>query len=328
MCRVRALALGILVAGLGFFAAPAYATFHLEKVNEVMLASNAGDTHVQFVELLDKGGTEEQFTPVFAPYNLVVYDAAGNRLGAHMLDANGLRAAAGAGSPYLISTPEADAAFGVKGDEVLNVPLPPLAGQACFEANPSPSAFSCITWGTITKPVVTNSNGTGSAHGPVPPPGESDQRQADDTIVAAAPTPKAPNRSGSTSSSPAAAAFAGVTFPARTAHVDRRGRASVRVGCPAGAKGSCKGTLRLTAAKDGAALGHASFDIAAGRTATVSVKLTRTALARLKREKHLRARARATASDGSGASKRTGAALTLVRARARRAPASQPPSYY
>src|SRR5207249_8726611 len=104
-------AVGALVLSLAL-PASAHATFHLEKVNEVMLASGTGDAGIQFVELLDTGGTEEAFTPVFAPYKLVIYDGAGNKLGEHMLDPNGLRAAAGDGSPYLISTAAADMAFG------------------------------------------------------------------------------------------------------------------------------------------------------------------------------------------------------------------------
>src|SRR5438105_4292198 len=272
---------------MGAFATPAYATFHLEKVNEVMLASQTGDASVQFVELLDKGGTEEQFTPVFAPYKLVIYDGAGTKLGEHMLDPNGLRAAA-SGTPYLVSTAAADAAFGVKGDERLDVALPAAAGQACFEANPNPPAFSCITWGPITKPVPTNSNGTGSAHGPLPPPGQSDQRQADDSVVAAPPTPKAANR-GAAGTSPAPAAFAGVGFPSRTARVDRRGRALVRVSCPSGAKASCRGRLTLSDSKG--AVGAASFSIAAGTTRTVAVKLSKRARAQVARAGRMRVRA-------------------------------------
>src|SRR4051812_4791936 len=151
------------LAGMALLAVPAHATFHLEKVNEVMLASGAGDAGVQFVELLDRGGSEEAFTPVFAPYKLVVYDGAGNKLGEHGLSADGLRAAASGGREYLISTAAADAAFGVSGDERLELSLPRSAGQACFEANPDPHAFSCLTWGAITRPVPTNSMGTGSA---------------------------------------------------------------------------------------------------------------------------------------------------------------------
>jgi hypothetical protein len=94
----------VLLAGLALPVASAEATFHLEKVNEVMLASAGGDASVQLVELLDKGGSEEQFTPVFAPYKLVVYDGAGKQLGEQTLDPTGLRGAAASGAEYLIST--------------------------------------------------------------------------------------------------------------------------------------------------------------------------------------------------------------------------------
>ena len=39
-----------MLASLVFVVAPAQATFHLEKVSEVMLASSSGDVSVQFVE--------------------------------------------------------------------------------------------------------------------------------------------------------------------------------------------------------------------------------------------------------------------------------------
>src|SRR5437899_10517104 len=124
MRRIVTLAALTLVS-LGLLAGPALATFHLNMVNEVMLASGSGDASIQFVEFLDKGGgTEEQFTPVFAPYKLVVYDAAGNKLGEHTLSASGLRSATAAGREYLVSTAAADAAFGVTGDERLDVSLP------------------------------------------------------------------------------------------------------------------------------------------------------------------------------------------------------------
>jgi hypothetical protein len=231
----------LLLGAFGLLAESALATFHVNMVNEVMLASSGGDANVQFVEFLDKGGTEEQFTPVFAPYKLVVYDAAGNKLGEHTLNPTGLRAASAAGREYLVSTPAADSAFGVTGDEKLDVTLPLGAGQACFEANPNPPAFSCLTWGTITKAVPTNSMGTGSAHGPTPPNGQSDQRQPDGSVIAAAPTPKAPNSSTAgggtggmgTGGNMQNSTFAGVGFGARSASVDRSGRARVALSCPA-----------------------------------------------------------------------------------------------
>src|SRR5437588_4291380 len=227
-------------------AAPSQATYHLNMVNEVMLASSTGDTSVQFVEFVDHGGTEEAFTPAFAPYKLVIYDAAGNKLAEQTLDPNKLRAAAAVGREYLVSTSAADATFHVTGDEPLAVMLPQGAGQACFEGSPTPPAVSCLTWGKITKPVPINMFGTGAANGPVPPNGESDQRQPDSSIVAASPTPKAPNSSKPCATAPPAP-FAGVSFAAHTVTVDRHGRALVRLRCPAGTDGFCQGTLTLTA---------------------------------------------------------------------------------
>ena len=311
MRRIAVVA-GTSLASLVSLAAPAEATFHLNKVNEVMLASGSGDASVQFVEFLDRGGSEEAFTPVFAPYKLVVYDAAANKVGEHMLDPAGLRSAAAVGAPYLVSTAAADAALYVKGDERLDVGLPLSAGQACFEANPSPPAFNCLTWGTITKAVPTNSMGTGSANGPVPPNGESDQRQANDSIVAAPPTPKAPNRGATTTTGMPTMTFAGVSFAAATARVDRRGRALVRLRCPMGTNGSCRGRLTLTAARGKARLGNARFSIASSKTASVSVALSRAAQLQLERHGKLRVRATAVSHDATGASMTTASRLTLV----------------
>jgi hypothetical protein len=303
------------LGGLGVLAAPALATFHLDKVNEVMLASSSGDSGVQFVELLDRGGAEEGFTPVFAPYKLVVYDRGGNKLAEQTLNPTGLRGAAAADREYLISTPAADATFGVTGDERLGVLLPSGAGQACFEANtPSPTAFNCLTWGSITRAVATNSMGTGSANGAVPPNGESDQRQADDSIVAAAPTPKAPNTSkvpgGPSPTAPPA--FAGIRFSTRTARVDRSGHALVRLRCPAGTNGSCRGRLTLTATRGHVTFGRANFNIASSKTATVKLKLSRTARRRLSRARRLPVRARAQARDAAATSTSTSSRLTLL----------------
>jgi hypothetical protein len=297
----------------GASAAPALATFHLEMANEALLASSAGDSGVQFVELLDHGGSEEAFTPVFAPYKLVIYDAAGNKLGEHQLSPDGLRAAAMADREYLVSTPAADAAFGVSGDEALDVQLPLTAGQACFQANPDPPAFSCLTWGTISKPVPTNGQGTGSVNGPVPANGKSDQRLADNTVVAASPTPKAPNKAdsgGPGSGNPAP--FDGVGFGKRRVKVDRAGRARVRLTCPAGSTG-CTGRLTLRArAKPHTKLGSAQFTIGDGRGKRVVVKLNAAAIKRLNERGRLKANAVAVARDGAGQRGRTNAALVLV----------------
>ena len=308
MGRIAALLFGSLAIA-GIWASPAFATFHLEMSNEVMLASSSGDAGAQFVELLDHGGAEEAFTPVFAPYKLVIYDAAGNKLGEHQLDPSGLRAAAMADSEYLISTAAADSAFGVTGDEQLDVKLPLAAGQACFEANPDPPAFSCLTWGTITKSVPTNNQGTGSVHGPVPPNGKSDQRLANGSVVAASPTPKAPNKAdpGGPSGNP----FAGMRFGKRKVKVDRARRARVQLRCPAGS-GACSGRLRLRRVSGKPkSLGSAKFKIAAGRKKAVVVKLSSAAMKRLRKAHKLKARGVATARDAAGHPRTTRAALTL-----------------
>jgi hypothetical protein len=230
------ISLALAAAGAGVSAAPAQATFHLNMVNEVMLASAGGDTSVQFVEFLDNGGGEEQFTPVFAPYKLVVYDTAGKELGQQMLDPTGLRAAAAADREYLVSTAATDAAFGVTGNERLTVSLPTAGGQVCFAGNePAPQAVSCMQYGAITKPVPTNSTGTRSVHGQVPPNGESDQRQPDGKVIAALPTPKARNRSSGPS--PVAAGRPTLTRLALTGVADRKARLSFTALAGPGAPG-------------------------------------------------------------------------------------------
>jgi len=263
---------GLTLASMMFVVAPAEATYHLNMVNEVMLASGGGDSGVQFVEFLDHGGSEELFTPLFAPYKLVVYDAAGNVVAAQTLDANGLRAAAMAGRDYLVSTSAADTAFHVAGDERLTTSLPLSAGQACFEGTPPPPAVSCLTWGKITKPVPINTFGTGSANGPVPPNGESDQRQGDNSIVAACPTPKVPNTSKPCATGPPQP-FSAMRFAARKVRIDRRGRALVRLRCPTGTDGGCQGTVTLRAVRGSARFGRARFEINPSTPASVPVKL-------------------------------------------------------
>jgi hypothetical protein len=306
-----ALAVTLLVA------APAQATYHLNMVNEVMLASSSGDSSAQFVEFIDHGGTEEQFTPAFAPYKLVVYDAAGNKLGEQTLNPNGLRAAAEGNREYLVSTSGVDSAFHVTGDERLSVTLPLPAGQACFEGNTSsPTAVSCLTWGAITKPVPINMFGTGSANGPVPPTGESDQRQGDNAVLAACPTPKGPNTSKpcTTTHSP----FAGIGFVSRTVTVNRHGRARVRLRCPTGTDGFCQGRLVLGPGKGRTRFGRARYKISSGETATMAVKLSSAALRALRRHGKLQAVATAVAHDAAGTSKTTTSRLRLVVARTSR----------
>lgn len=312
--RVAVLTL-LSLAGLGVQAAPASATFHLNKVNEVMLASSSGDASVQFVEFLDQGDSSEVFPPTFSPYKLVVYDADANELGEHVLSGPGLSSARAAPRPYLVSTAAADAAFGVMGDETLDVTLPQGAGQACFVATAQSEAYSCLTWGRLTKAVPTNQSfGTGSANGAAPPAGESAQRQPDDTIQSAPPTPKAANRAGTTIAPPPTPPFAGVSVAARKVKVDRTGRARMRLRCPAGTNGRCSGRLTLKHRRK--KIGRASLRLSPGRTKTVKVKLSRAARRKLARKGLLRAGARVVAEDAIGQNKTTSRRVSLVPSKA------------
>jgi hypothetical protein len=269
----------VLVAAIaGVAAAPAQATFHLNMVNEVMLASASGDPGVQFVEFLDNGGTEEQFTPVFAPYKLIVYDTAGKEVGEQTLDPNGLRAAAAADREYLVSTAAADSAFGVSGNERLTVTLPAAGGQVCFAGNePAPKPVNCMGYGTVTKPVATNSEGTGSVHGPIPPNGQSDQRQPDGSVIAALPTPKARNRSAGPGPKPTAGAptLAHVTMTATA-------RGMVSLGFTALAGSGAPGLDKISVALPGGL----SFD---SRRLAESVRVSGSGGAPVKFSDHLRA---------------------------------------
>lgn len=309
MCRTL-LAGFLALAGLALPAAPAFATFHLEKVNEVLLASTAGDAGTQFVELLDTGGSEEQFTPLFAPYKLVVFDGAGNMLGEQTLDPTGLRSAASSGSEYLISTAAADAAFGVTGNAPLTIPLPLDAAQVCFQG--SPGNVSCLSYGSISKPVSMSSQGTGAAHGPVPSNGGSDQRQSDNSIQAATPTPKTANHSGTpTGAGGSPHPFAGTKLASHKATVDAHGRAHVSLSCPTQAIQRCRGDLTLLAGSR--RVGHAAFSLRTGARGVSKVTLSRAARRTLAQRHRLTVRAVVAATDGAGRRKTNKEYVTLVR---------------
>jgi Ca2+-binding RTX toxin-like protein len=97
--------------------------------------------------------------------------------------------------------------------------------------------------------------------------------------------------------------------------LDRPGYASLRVSCPVTANLRCSGTLSLTRTRRGRAstLGSRRFSIAVGRTATVSVRVTR-ALRRALRRKSIRVRAIANARDAVSASRTSQRTVTLRRA--------------
>ena len=92
-------------AAVGFlFTTQSYAADHLMVVNEVLL-SDDGDTDIQYVELADP--VAESFPA--NPYTLGVYDDKGVSLGTVSLTV------APGTQRYLISTAQADSAFGTGG---------------------------------------------------------------------------------------------------------------------------------------------------------------------------------------------------------------------
>ncbi len=107
-------------------------------------------------------------------------------------------------------------------------------------------------------------------------------------------------------------AFAGAAIAGRTARVDKRGRVSMKVRCPATAAGRCSGTDTLRGAHD-AKLGKAHLSIAAGKTKKVKIKLSRAARKLLARKHRLKAREVVVARDAGGVSRTTSARVTLRR---------------
>ena len=177
------------LAVLAAVAAPAGASFHLNTVNEVGLAK--GGPAAQFVELFDP--VAEPYPDSFAPYSVVIFDAAGHKLGGVPVSTATLRAKASL-TPVLVGTAAADAAFGTTRDATLPVALPASAGQACFTQGSAESVVSCMAWGCVTHAVQDGAPSTAP-----PPDGMSAQAEPDGTVGIAAPTPGKANASGPSS---------------------------------------------------------------------------------------------------------------------------------
>lgn len=162
--------------------ASAWAPDHRETVNEILL-STGGNASAQFVELRDTVG--EPFPG--PPYRLASYDSAGMPVASVTLPSLEL---AGAGTnPYLVSTPAADAAFGVSADEPLPAGfLPPTGGMVCFEQGMGTRQIACVAYGCPAT--------TGASLVVAPADGQSLQRQTNGAYALAGPTPKATNASG------------------------------------------------------------------------------------------------------------------------------------
>ncbi len=121
---------------------------------------------------------------------------------------------------------------------------------------------------------------------------------------------------GGTPVQPGAAAIRILTGKVRTS----RGRTAISLQCPAGGR-ACAGEIALATARAVrvgrarvvVALGSARFDVAPGKTATVTVRLTKSLAAIAGRAKSLKARAVAATQAGGGATLPSSKALTLTR---------------
>ncbi|MGK2936330.1 MAG: hypothetical protein ACSLFR_00780 [Solirubrobacteraceae bacterium] len=282
------------------------------KINEVGLGA------AQFVEILGPIGD-----PAQAPFKLVVFDGFGNRRLIYLLDAAQLQSH-NSSLPYLISSPAANAAYGVTGHETEPLSMPAV-GQACLTQGAAEDKVNCVSWGCVAAPVSPS-----SARIPVPGAGQTAQRQglASTTFHLANPTPKTANVAGAAvdpcpaadvppgdgptggdplgggSNPPPAAPFApsgsppaGATLAIRSgSRITLRGHtASFSFACLAGGP-ACTGTATLATSGAGAraakttTLGTARVSIAAGRTGTVKITLKKAVRKRVKRGKRLKAK--------------------------------------
>jgi hypothetical protein len=154
-------------------AAPAGATYHLNRINEVFPSANATQ---QFVELKDPVG--EPFPPP-DDYWLALYNGAGVFQHKQKLPSAEYRNST---APYLVG---ASPPF----DEQLAFALPTSSGQLCFyKGDPQgvgAQRVNCLGYGSISMPLGDT--------GPLPPAGQSLQRLACGDIGAATPTRDAEN---------------------------------------------------------------------------------------------------------------------------------------
>jgi len=146
------------------------------RINEFALTPDS------FVELLKSGEGQEEFPTDQGPYKLVVYDAAGDEVGEHVIAPELLRAQV---RPLFSDTlPEKD--------EPLEVALPAV-GQMCFTQGADGLKVDCVAWGCIATPVQQDITTVAA-----PDADLSEQRRGDapEVFNVAVPTPKEVNVAG------------------------------------------------------------------------------------------------------------------------------------
>lgn len=200
-------------------------------------------------------------------------------------------------SLYLDGGDDDDTLTGGSGDDLLegdagNDRLTGRGGENTFDGGGGSDVFSCEGRDTLVdfSPEDSSPNCFGSPPAPEPPaPAPADPAPP----VADVPVPPAsPGDLGGSTVPAASVAIARTALKA-----NRRGQVAVKLSCPAGAAATCRGRLVL---KNGrVTAGSARFAIAAGRTATVRVKLSSRTRSALRRAGKLRLTATA------GSAKRT-----------------------
>jgi hypothetical protein len=173
--------------------------------------------------------------------------------------------------------------------------------EAAGGSGSSPSAtLTGLEPGTTYHYRLTATNPDGSSNG------------ADKTFTTSA-TPTAGGGTGN-------GVFAGLKVLIKSVRVDSKGRASIKVSCPAAAQGNCAGTLSMAArvtvvTGSNAArrkrkrktykLGSARFSVKPGKTASVRLKLPKRSLRLLRKRKKLKATVTAVAHDATTSKNKT-----------------------
>jgi hypothetical protein len=294
----------VTVLGTLLLAAPAHATFHLLKINELAV-STGGSQSAQFVELLDP--SSEPFPVTFAPYKLVVYDGAGNKLPGEQT----LMTSPGYANPTPRLLATQPTVLGAARDEALTISLPAAAGQLCYANGSGPSLVDCLGWGAVSAPVKA-----GEPIGSAPPDGQSLDRCATGVQVAA-PTPKAANGcasgggGGGTTDRTAPKASLTAARPSLARLVAKGLKLTVHSNEAARVKASLQ--LLARTARKPPTIGSVSVRLRKAGSAHLTLKLSRSGQKRLSGVERAKLRVLVTVTDAAGNARHLSKRLTVVR---------------
>lgn len=169
----------------------------------------------------------------------------------------------------------------------------------------SSGSYRCSVIGTNSAGAVTQTSAPHTVS-PAPPATPSPTPGSGPTPPAIGPT--------------ATAAFRGLTLTKQSVPLTRKGAAPIKVSCPAATYGECTGKLKLTTnikpkirngQRKTITIGTISFNVTAGKHATLVVKLSKSAQARVLQARNLSASATASAKDRLGRSTTTRASITI-----------------